>query len=31
LCALYGWRVRVLPGEVKGVVATLSFSPEADA
>lgn len=25
LCALYGWRVRVVPGEEKGVVATLSF------
>jgi signal transduction histidine kinase len=27
LCALYGWDVRVRPGEDKGVVATLSFSP----
>jgi len=25
LCALYGWRVRVVPGEEKGVVATLEF------
>ncbi|MGJ4804005.1 sensor histidine kinase [Luteimonas sp. SDU82] len=28
LCALYGWNVRVVPGEVQGVVATLTFSPE---
>lgn len=28
LCALYGWSVRVVPGEEKGVVATLSFAPE---
>jgi signal transduction histidine kinase len=28
LCALYGWSVRVVPGEEKGVVATLSFTPE---
>ncbi len=27
LCALYGWSVRVVPGEAQGVVATLSFSP----
>lgn len=27
LCALYGWDVRVRPGEDKGVVATLSFNP----
>ena len=27
LCALYGWDVRVRPGEVCGVVATLSFNP----
>ena len=27
LCALYGWDVRVRPGEVRGVVATLSFNP----
>ena len=26
LCALYGWDVRVVPGEEKGVVATLTFS-----
>ncbi len=26
LCALYGWNVRVVPGEERGVVATLSFS-----
>lgn len=25
LCALYGWRVRVVPGTEKGVVATLTF------
>jgi signal transduction histidine kinase len=25
LCELYGWDVRVKPGEVKGVVATLTF------
>ena len=28
LCALYGWQVGVRPGEPKGVVATLRFSPE---
>jgi signal transduction histidine kinase len=28
LCALYGWNVRVVPGQVRGVVATLTFSPE---
>jgi signal transduction histidine kinase len=28
LCALYGWNVRVVPGERQGVVATLSFEPE---
>ncbi|MEP6633327.1 MAG: HAMP domain-containing sensor histidine kinase [Luteimonas sp.] len=28
LCALYGWNVRVLPGEQHGVVATLTFSSE---
>ena len=29
LCALYGWEVRVTPGEVQGVVATLTFdAPE---
>ncbi|RNF85955.1 sensor histidine kinase [Montanilutibacter psychrotolerans] len=27
LCALYGWDVRVKPGEEKGVVATLTFAP----
>jgi signal transduction histidine kinase len=27
LCALYGWDVRVVPGEEKGVVATLTFAP----
>lgn len=26
LCALYGWRVHVVPGEEKGVVATLTFA-----
>jgi signal transduction histidine kinase len=26
LCALYGWRVRVVPGDEKGVVATLTFA-----
>jgi signal transduction histidine kinase len=31
LCALYGWSVRVVPGDEHGVVATLSFSPEARA
>jgi signal transduction histidine kinase len=25
LCALYGWRVRVVPGQERGVVATLTF------
>ena len=25
LCALYGWEVRVRPGETRGVVATLTF------
>ena len=25
LCDLYGWNVRVVPGEVRGVVATLTF------
>lgn len=28
LCALYHWNVRVVPGEVTGVVATLTFAPE---
>ena len=27
LCALYDWNVRVVPGEERGVVATLSFTP----
>lgn len=27
LCALYGWQVAVRPGEDKGVIATLRFSP----
>ena len=26
LCALYHWNVRVLPGEERGVVATLTFA-----
>ncbi|TKR30794.1 HAMP domain-containing histidine kinase [Luteimonas gilva] len=26
LCALYGWQVRVVPGEERGVVATLTFA-----
>ncbi len=25
LCALYGWRVRVVPGHERGVIATLTF------
>jgi signal transduction histidine kinase len=29
LCALYGWQVRVVPGEERGVVATLTFSENA--
>ncbi|QCO66924.1 HAMP domain-containing histidine kinase [Luteimonas yindakuii] len=29
LCALYGWSVRVVPGEGRGVIATLSFRPDA--
>ncbi|ASR42415.1 two-component sensor histidine kinase [Xanthomonas citri pv. mangiferaeindicae] len=28
LCDLYGWQVRVVPGAVRGVVATLSFRPD---
>ena len=28
LCALYGWSVRVVPGETEGVIATLSFKPD---
>ena len=31
LCALYGWDVRVVPGDVQGVVATLTFAPEPSA
>ncbi|MDH7453329.1 HAMP domain-containing sensor histidine kinase [Luteimonas composti] len=31
LCALYGWNVRVVPGDVQGVVATLTFAPEPAA
>ena len=31
LCALYGWEVGVRPGESKGVVATLRFSPTREA
>ncbi len=27
LCELYGWEVRVVPGEERGVVATLSLAP----
>ncbi len=30
LCALYGWNVRVVPGQVRGVVATLTFAPAPD-
>lgn len=29
LCDLYGWDVQVRPGEARGVVATLRFSPTA--
>jgi len=29
LCELYGWSVQVRPGAVRGVVATLRFSPAA--
>ena len=29
LCALYGWNVRVVPGDSHGVIATLTFAPEA--
>ena len=28
LCALYGWRVRVVPGQERGVIATLHFRKE---
>jgi signal transduction histidine kinase len=31
LCALYDWQVSVRPGEPKGVIATLRFSPQRDA
>jgi signal transduction histidine kinase len=31
LCTLYGWQVGVRPGEPKGVVATLRFSPDRSA
>ena len=31
LCALYGWNVRVVPGDVQGVIATLTFAPEPAA
>ncbi len=31
LCALYGWGVRVVPGEARGVVATLDFAPSTEA
>jgi signal transduction histidine kinase len=27
LCALYGWQVQIRPGEVRGVIATLTFTP----
>jgi signal transduction histidine kinase len=27
LCELYGWSVQVRPGDTRGVVATLRFSP----
>jgi len=30
LCALYGWNVRVVPGQTRGVVATLTFAPAQD-
>ncbi len=30
LCALYRWQVNVRPGESRGVVATLRFSPERE-
>ncbi len=29
LCALYGWQVNIRPGAEQGVVATLTFAPEA--
>ncbi len=28
LCALYHWNVHVVPGEERGVIATLTFAPE---
>lgn len=28
LCALYGWQVDIRPGKERGVIATLTFSPE---
>ncbi|WP_313642612.1 HAMP domain-containing sensor histidine kinase [Stenotrophomonas sp.] len=28
LCTLYGWQVDIRPGDVRGVVATLTFAPE---
>ena len=28
LCALYGWQVDIRPGTERGVIATLTFSPE---
>ena len=31
LCRLYGWEVRVVPGEEKGVVATLTFATDSEA
>lgn len=31
LCALYQWQVSVRPGDVRGVIATLRFSPEVEA
>ncbi|MDH5834601.1 sensor histidine kinase [Luteimonas kalidii] len=30
LCALYGWSVRVVPGQTQGVIATLTFAPAPD-
>ena len=30
LCRLYGWQVRVVPGEERGVVATLRFELDGD-
>jgi signal transduction histidine kinase len=30
LCDLYGWQVAVRPGEQRGVIATLRFSPSLD-